>query len=399
MRLGRRYAVVFVMLGAMSFAVAQDTADIVVGGEIVARVRDQGTYESVQHRAAAADEAINQILASTEDPASLEVSLEQVDGMWTILLDGKAVLSVYPAEAEANGMTPEMLGSIWVRKFRDSLPDASAVEVTDIEAPVRPAQPMEIAEEPVIDSPTVTVERPTTVTETPAAEAPRAPVAEVLEVPTTPPAQRDEVVAGQGARLLILESFNRARDLPEDDYLVRREAMADRLFDQLVQVITEGGATGRIETVPTPTPTPVRPPTPPTDIAETEIAAPPPAVTVERPPLDETTGAMARLQLSDAGRQKIVARIPAGDPSYANVVQKVAIRAKFQAASEAYRGIVASDPSAAAQAREVLGAARAANTAERFDTAEQYLDTALHILGVTEWEHNLESAMRDLGVQ
>lgn len=392
-----RYAIVFVMLGAMSISVAQETADIMLGGEIVARVREQGTYETVQHRAAAVDEAINEILAAADDPASLEVSLEQVDGMWTIMLGGKGILSVYPAEAEANGMTPEMLGSIWARQFRNALPEAATVEVTEIGEVTEPTptrEPIAIADEPVIDSPTVT-ERPVTapVTETEPVTEPERPAAEVLEVPTTPVrTDDDEVVVGQGARLLILESFNRARELPEDDYLVRREAMADSLFNDLVEVITEGTATGRIETAPAPT----RPTPRPTDIAETEVAPPPPVPTVDD---TVTTGAMARMQLSDEGRQKILARIPAGDPSYAHVVEKVAIRAKFRAASEAYQAVVSSDPSTAAQAREVLGAARRANTAEQFDTAEQYLDTALHMLGVTEWEHHLDTAMRDLGIQ
>ena len=384
---GRRYATALVMLGAMSLATAQETADIMLGGEVVARVRDQGTYQSVQHRAAAVDEQINQILAETDDPGALEVSLERIDGMWAIVLGGRSVMSVYPAEAAANGMTPEMLGSIWVRQFRDALPEAAVVQVTEIgettmppapTEPVVPRDPVTIMEEPVTGSPTVP-------------DVPRAPREEVLEVPATPPTERDEIVAGQGARLVILEAFNRARDLPEDDYLVRREAMADRLFDELVQVITEGSATGRIVATPTPAP-----PAPPIGVAEPETAAPPAPPAVDEP---VTTGVMAQLQLSDEGRQRILDRIPADDPSYANVVQKVVIRAKFQAASEAYRTALETDPTAAAQAREVLGAARKANTAEDFDTAERYLDTGLQILGVTEWEQNIGAAMSDFGIQ
>ena len=96
---------------------------------------------------------------------------------------------------------------------------------------------------------------------------------EVLEVPQEEGEEPDEVVAGQGARLLILESFNEARDLSEDDYLIRREAMANGLFDGLVQMVTGGRQTGRIApgtsvSLPTPPQPPVTPPTPaPTPVA------------------------------------------------------------------------------------------------------------------------------------
>ncbi len=406
---GRWYAIVLMMIGAVSLVAAEDTADIMVGGEVVARVREAGTHETVEHRAIAADEAIEEILAATDDPTSLEVSLEQVDGMWTIMLNGKSVLSVYPAEAEANGMTPEMLGSIWARQFRNALPDATTVEVTEIDEPEEPAEPatpretMVIMEEPVTGSPTPTVERPTP-TETEAEEpeetlAQRPPGPDVLEIPTTPRGETDEIVVGQGARLMILEAFNRARDLSEDDYLVRREEMADDLFDELVQVITEGSARGRIAVEPTPDiPTPPTP-TDPEEPEEAEIEIP--AAPVETVTVGEPVPAISpeEYELSDEGRQSIVDRIPADDPSYAGVVEKVSIRAKFQAASEAYREALTSDPSAAAQARELLSAARRERAADNFETAEQYLNTALQVLGVTEWEHNIPAAMRDYGIE
>lgn len=418
---GRSFAMAIVLLGAMGICMAQESADIIVGGEVVARVREAGTYESVEHRAAAIDENINEVLATTDDPGSLEVSLEQVDGLWTVLIAGHEIMAVHPAEAEANGLTPEMLGASWVRRFKDALPNATSAPVTVIGEPAddtEPVQPLTIADEPVISSPT-TGDEPATGTPTATATTPQpAPTAatdtedtvEVLEVPQEDENDPEEIVAGQGARLLILESFNEARGLPEDDYLVRREAMANDLFDNLVQVLTGGQATGRIEdtgtvTLPTPPTTPTTPPTeteptaPPT-VAETTIdtgpVTPPAGATATTGPT--TVGAAPSLEMSDEARAKIEAQIPEDDPSYANVVQKVAIKAKFRAVSDPYRAALQNDPATAAQAKEVLTAARRAFNDGEFDAAERYLDTGLRLLGVTQWEQHIDAAMNDLGL-
>lgn len=421
---GRSFAMACVLLGAMSVCVAQEAADIVVGGEIVARVREAASYESVEHRAAAIDEKINEVLATTDDPGALEVSLEQVDGLWTILIAGNPIMAVHPAEAEANGMTPEMLGASWVRRFKDALPNATGAPVTVIGEPTEdaePVQPLVVSDEPVISSPT-TGDEPATGTVTTTAQPPaeteaETPVAdtggavEILEVPQEGTGESEEIVAGQGARLLILEAFNRARELPEDDYLVRREAMAGDLFDNLVQVLTGGRATGRLEGTGTAAlPEPPEPPvstTTETVTAPTTTTAPPPTTgtptAIDTGPITTTTGATTvgaapSLEMSDEARAKIHAQIPENDPSYANVEQKVAIKAKFRAASGAYRDALEGDPATAAQAKEVLTAARRAFNDGDFDSAERYLDTGLRLLGVTQWEQHIDAAMRDLGL-
>ncbi len=410
---GRICAVCAALLLCVGISVAQDAADIMVGGEVVARVREKGAYESVEHRAAAIDEAINQALASADDPATLEVTLEQIDGLWTVLIAGTKIMSVYPAEADSNGMAPEVLGAVWVRKLKDALPSASSVEVQEIGEPETapaPAAVGTVGGQPTTAPAPVTDEGPATgaVTNT------GAPAVEVLEVPSVE-SEPETIVAGQGARLLILEAFNNARDMPEDDYLVRREVIAEELFDNIVQVLTGGKSHGRISetgtsagTLPTPPA-----PTPATTTTATTTEAPPPAgTTVEtvtgagtQPvvgPVTTTVGPTpapaASYALSDERRQEIEAAIPADDPSYANVVQKVVIKAKFKAASEGYRVALSSDPATAAQAKEILTAARRSFTGGDYDLAESYLDTALGLLGVTEWEQHIGAAMAELGL-
>ncbi|MGC9320457.1 MAG: hypothetical protein ACP5KN_20655 [Armatimonadota bacterium] len=393
-------AVALIVLVAMGTGVAQETADIVLGGQIVARVREKGEYESVQHRAAAIDEAINQVLAATDDPAGLEVTLQELDGLWTILIDDTKVMSVYPAEAEANGTTPGLLGSQWVRMFREALPNAIRVQVQDV-GETAPA-PAEAAEEPSVDAAGVEDEPVTgAVTNTGAATV------EVLEVPPSE-GEPEEIVAGQGARLLILEAFNEARQLPEDDYLVRRETMADELFDNIVQVLTSGEARGRIEGLRGGTGT-VAPPPSVTEV-EPEAAAPETArqpatteaagteETVTTPVTPITPAGAGGYEISDEARAKVEAEIPENDPSYANVLDKVIIKAKFRAATDAYQQMRATNPDTAAEAREVMSAARTAYTNGSFDEAQSYLDVGLRTLGVVEWEQHIDAAMADLGL-
>jgi hypothetical protein len=274
-------------------------------------------------------------------------------------------------------------------------------------------QPLTIADEPVISSPT-TGDSPATAS--PAADGDvtdTSETMEILEVPQEGEREPEKIVAGQGARLLILESFNEARELPEDDYLVRREAMANDLFDHLVQVLTGGRASGEIAdtattSLPTPQPTPTTP-EPETDTAPTTETAPPPVAetptTIDTGPItpEETTGpatvgAAPSLEMSDEARAKIEAEIPENNPSYANVVQKVAIKAKFRAVSGPYREALSNDPATAAQAKEVLTAARRAFNDSEFDSAERYLDTGLQLLGVMDWEQHIDAAMADLGL-
>lgn len=414
-------AVAAALLLCVGLGMAQDTADIVVGGQVVARVREAGPYESVEARAAAIDDAINQVLEGCSDPATLEVTLEQVDGKWTVLIAGKPIVAVYPAEAEANGMAPEVLGAIWVRRFKDALPGARTAPVVEIGGPTVPGP---VATATIEEEPTA----PTTPATAPATAAPTTPPAAThtispLEEPTTgaatnvgPPvvevielpldeSKPETLVSGQGARLLIIEAMNEARELSEDDYLVRREAMAEELFDAIVQVLTGGKAHGTLAAPGTPPEALTVPPAPP-PTATTTTAPPPASTTVDTV---TSTGAGAApptpaappaggYELSADGRAKIEAAIPAGDPSYANVLSKVVVKAKFKAASEAYVRVRSEDPDTAQQARELLSAARRAMTAGEFDVCEEYLDAALGMLGVTAWEQHIDAAMEDLGL-
>ncbi len=404
-----------ILLGAVVACTAQESAEIVVGAKTVCEIRARGQYGSVELRRAAIEEAIQQVLASGSGEAALAVTVDKVDEVWTVLVDGQRIMSVYPEDATAYGTTPGTLAAMWAAGLEEALPGAAYATVQELPAtgeqpatgaePATGAAPMTISvtspttEGPVTSAGPLTSEGPATGSTTAVSTGPL----EVVEEPGAEE-QPETVVVGEGARLLILEAFNNARELPEDDYLVQREALANELFDNLVQVITEGEAIGRIETGAAAQP-PTRPEPPPIETAATEpgeeatadtaTAPPPVTVSAETGETGELTDALA---MSDEAREKILEKIPEDAPGYENVVAKIAVKAKFRAATGAYREAVDGDPAVAAQAKEVLSAAREANTAGEFATAERYLDTALRLLGVTQWEQFIDPAMSDLGL-
>ncbi len=371
--------IVVVVALATGIAVAQDGVNIEVGGDIVARVRAQGAADSVEARAEAINQAV-QAACATGDPASLEVSLKQVNGLWSVFMADQRVISVYPAEADANGLPPHVLGSIWVEKFKNALPKVSNVTVVDLG-------------NPVTDQPTAPTPTPT--------PAPTADTTEVLEIPVAGPAQ-PSVAAAQGAMLLIIDAFNKTRGMDEDTYLREREQQANGLLDNLIRVWT-GGQHGSPEepsvgvpntSVSTITVLPETAAPPPTTTVETIPLGPAPTtdttVTVidsgpVAPPVVTATATTGTPPATTSSATELAADIPVGDPSYAKVPQKRRIGKKFEAARDPYLQLKASDPDAAKQISELLKAARREFTAKNFDLSEEYLDGALRMMGVTNW--------------
>lgn len=192
--------------------------------------------------------------------------------------------------------------------------------------------------------------------------------------PAGAPADPTKAVVPQDALLLVLDSFSIVRMLDEDAYVARREEVARNLLTNLIPFLVDASAAGAApkpagwqpnpEVGPIPAgPTPPAPPAP-TPPKPAQVTPPQPAKPVVGGPS---------------------AAVPAGhenDPAYSRVPQKARIRAKFQAAQAPFRALRAEDPVKADMVEELLSAARAALAKEEFDTAESYVDHALHLLGV-----------------
>ena len=345
---------VAVLLLCVGLAVAQEGANIVVAGEIVARVRDKGPYDSIVHRAAAIDEAINDVIAAG-NLGMVEISLKDVDGLWTVFVGDKRIMAVYPAEAEANQVVAQELGNIWVNNLQVQLPKAMPVAVTAL-APPAETTPEEPATEAVTNVGTSTVE--------------------VIEVPVA--TETPEITAIQGTKLLILDAFNTVRGLDENGYLGQRDALAANLLSNLVQVWSGGRESVEIEEpeigvadtgVPGPTPPgPVLPGT--AEEVEVEIG----------PPTGTGVGAADVSDLIDG--EALTEGVPEGDANWARVPQKRRIKQKFELASKPFYALRRTDPTAAAPIEELLSAARKEFVAEDFDACEEHLDYALKLLGV-----------------
>ncbi len=389
MRVSR--AMVFVVAAlAVTAAAAQETVEIVIGGQIVARIRDKGPYDSLAARAAKVDQRIDDVI-SYEDTQNPKVKVQQVEGIWNVFCGDRPILGVYPADAEAQNIDAKSLAAIWMRQIKLALPDATPVS----KLPPTPAS-ADTGVTPVPRMPTAsetthppTGVRPATVADTgepSTAHVTAAPGTSTTPtgetVPVTPAVQPAEPgkTPRSAALLLLLDTFNSVRLLTEEEYLAGRDRLASNLLVNLepfmAEVREQGVASGtpqplRPITVETPTPQP-----PTTGTATPE--APPTIPTVPTAPTVPTVPAVAE------GTGEAAPEVPPGvDPSRVKVPQKERIGRKFKAAEKPYADLRASGGPQLAKVTQLLKEARQAFfTAEDFDTAEARMDEALTTMGV-----------------
>ncbi len=351
--------VVTVLLAVCLPLLAQEGADICIANGIVARIRDQGPYESVDARVAAIDKAIVQVL-SNYDSEHPQVSLKQKDGIWTVYCWDLPVIGVYPAEAEANNLPAKQLGALWVANFRKRLPLATPVSKME--------DPFGTKTEPTTTTVTTTITtgEDTTTTVTPETVVVQ-PVTTTTTQPTVAPATGE--IPESAALLLIIDALRIGRGLDEDEWIDQRTQIARNLLENLRRFVagkpmltTE--PTTAAPTTPTVTPAPATTAvTPPTTVISEEPAAGTPA----------TTPAVA---------VPAVSAEHAGDPSYAKVPQKQRIGRKFDAVKDPFYELKAQDPDRAKPIGDLLKASRGHFTAGEFDLCEVCVDQALQALGI-----------------
>jgi hypothetical protein len=327
---------------------AQESHDISLGGGLVARIRDKGTYPSLADRVRYIEQQLTEII-SHKDTQKPVVNVKQVNGRWTIFAWDVALLSVFPAEAKANNLSEQQLAAIWARNLKERLPLATPCSKLPPEqlgyGKTPAAQPAAAAQ------PAVTPAQPATATP---AQPAAAPVSAARLVAGTVPASGSE----SGALLLIVDALRTGRELPEQEWVEQKEALARNLYANLSYYLTGQGTP--------PTATPARPLTP---------------VTVTQPAVPAATPA------TPAARPVAVPATPptsgSADPSMAKVPQKNRIRAKFAAAQQPFQQLQAADPEAAQAVADMLAASRQAFAWGKFDESEQQADAALQALGVT----------------
>lgn len=382
-------AILLTLALAYPLLAAQETADISLGGGLVARLRDRGAFASLEERVANVEQRIVEIV-SYKDTQHPQVSVKQKSNLWTVYAWEIPVVSVYPAEAKVNNISEKQLAQMWARNLQQQLPKAtpcSKLPPEQLGYGKTPAATVTVSTKPAA---TGVAAKPAAASAPVAAKpAVTAPAAVTVAAKPAPVSRPAAARGGEnGAILLIVDAMRQARELNDEEWAARKENMARETYAGLAGYL--GASASPIAPVAVPakpvspvapvaTPTPAAPVAQPTP-ATPPVAAPKPApVTAPAPPKPATVTAPA------APKPAAAVTAPAAASSgsaYAKVPQKNRIRAKFAAAKPAYDSLVETDPEAAKGISELLSASRQDFSYGRFDEAEQKVDAALAALGV-----------------
>jgi hypothetical protein len=346
--------------------VAATSADIAIGGGLVARIREKGPFPSIEARAAHIDKQLVEVV-SNEDTLHPQVSLKQdKSGRWTVYAWRTAVISVFPAESKANGLSEKQMGAIWAANLKKQLPLATPCSKLPPEmlgygkaGAAKPATPK-----------TVPASTATVVAQAP---VPAAPVAAAKPVTTTAVTGASE----SGALLLIVDAMRTAREMDEQSWVAQKEAMSRNLYSDLSYYLTGKGAPPPLPAT-KPVAAAVKPVTAKPATATTAVAKPATAAAPVTKPV--TAAAPATKPATSTTAAKPAA--PKTDPSMAKVPQKNRIRAKFALAKPAYDKLAAGDAAAAEPVNDLLAESRQAFAKGDFDESERLVDEALKALGV-----------------
>ena len=369
-----------IFLGTLPL-LAQQTAEIAIGGGLVARIRDKGSFPSVQARAAHIDKQLVEVVSSKDTLHPLVTLKLNKAKLWTVYAWNTEIMSVYPAEAQANGLTDKQMGARWAANLKQRLPLATPCSKLPPEmlgyakpgtkpgakpgavATTKPARPR---------GPAITVNV--------AAAVPAATDGSPTVIPTGSGATES------GAMLLIVDAMRTARELDEQAWVVQKEQMARSLYGDLSYYVTGKGALPALPATTTVKPAssgarPVKPVAKPvaTKPATTPLVAKPGTASAPT-----TKPVVATKPPTGKKPVQVTATRPATtvDPSMVRVPQKNRIRGKFALVKPAYDKLVASDPSAAKPVGDLLADSRNAFARGDFDESERQADEALKTLGV-----------------
>ncbi len=401
MQKGRSFFAVLLAVAAvtvLTVSVAQAQVEtIYLAGSKVITIRDKGDFANLAERAKSIDKAITEVI-STQDTLHPKVTIKEANGLWTVYAGPVKVAAVYPAEAKANNVPAKSLAAVWARNLTTALPKATPCSKLPASAfGPKVSAPVTTAPKPAgtASKPTITPAPSAEVAGTPSAVAPVTPVETTTFPSATVTAETPAVapVAIGAPLLLVREAFNTVRVLSEEEFTAKRDELASSLISDLTPFIT-----GRVPTVagapataaPTAPAVPVETPVEGVEPAVAPVA--PVATPTAEPAAAPATTEPAAAPAAEAPRTASfvgtgpaavdLPKVKEGDPSYAKVPQKNRIREKLEKAREPYTALEKEDPTAAKPVQGLLSACRAAYAANRFDQAEQYVDSALALMGL-----------------
>jgi hypothetical protein len=386
-----RALVVLLVLLTAGLACAQEPEPIVIGGQIVARIRDKGSYDSLAARVSQIDKWISDVV-SYENTQQPKLSMARKNGVLHIYCAKRPVIDIFPADATASNTTELALGQMWLKNIKGALPRATPVS----RLPVRPPAPGDTPPPPtpagpripsvpggvtpagtVVGSPSPA---PTTDLSAPTPGASTTPTGDTVPEPTPAPLPQPAKTPRSAALLLLLDAFNSVRALSEDEYLQGRDHLAVNVLANLEPYMEEARGTGEASGQP-------QPPRPPIEVVPPKPAEPPTiSVQPPKPPTGPIAPGVPRIPTVPSTTGGTVAPVPSvpttGDANTARVPQKQRIKRKFAAAEKPFLALKGAGDPKAGEVADLLKESRDASTAGDFDTAEAKVDEALRLLGV-----------------
>jgi len=116
-------AAMLLTAAAGSVCRSDEPGDVWLGGYLLLRIRTAAAGYSVADRVNAIQARANSLLELGRSGAKFTVGKSGRDAI--IYADGSLFITVTPADAKANGTTPERLAAIWAQRLRTILPKAS----------------------------------------------------------------------------------------------------------------------------------------------------------------------------------------------------------------------------------------------------------------------------------
>ena len=323
---------------------AGDYQDIFLANTLVARLRDPGKFPTLADRSAKVESILVEVL-SDQDTMHPKVTYKQEKGVWAVYCGTLRVLSVLPKDASGSGRPAKALAQYWASNLHTLLPLATPPSRMGASAP-KPVQPAPGPYTPVAPAPGPYTPAP-----------PPPPVPPPPGYATVPPVATP--VNRQAALVVLLDTLNQARALPEDQYLHAREALANGVLAKLQPFL------GGLPATPFP-PAPVIAPPPVAPVAPEAPAA---------PAAPEAPAAAPGAPVPGLPPVNLLPADLAGLPADQRVSRKFAL------CQQPYLALHTTNPPLYDQVGLLLGQARQAKAGYKWDQAEGYLDQALGLLG------------------
>lgn len=116
---------VAITLALVAPVFAAHEGDVIVGQEVVLRIRFPAGGLSVQERADAVTQRINNLLGSQPfNPDDVKVAVRNKE--YVVLIGDNVIITADKATAEFNKATPEQLANMWAANLRRVIPKAKA---------------------------------------------------------------------------------------------------------------------------------------------------------------------------------------------------------------------------------------------------------------------------------